>query len=86
MYVAVKFVITVEQSIGFYTDILEIFTDGQSLVGKNVENDSQKSAPQIGSFCGFMAHFLSFFVWDNFAALYVKKFLFPLPPKFDIIP
>ena len=57
------------------------------LLEKNFQNDGQKSAPQIGSFCGFMADFLSVFVWDNFAAfIYVKKFLFPLPPKFDIIP
>ena len=36
MYVAVKFLLAVEQSIGFYTDILERFKDGQSLVGKKL--------------------------------------------------
>ena len=34
MCVDVKFVITVEQPIEFYTEILKRFRDGQSLVGR----------------------------------------------------
>ena len=36
MLVATKFVITVEQPIGFHTEIMEKFKDGQSLVGRKL--------------------------------------------------
>ena len=36
MFVATKFVITVEQPIGFHTEIMEKFKDGQSLVGRKL--------------------------------------------------
>ena len=36
MDVTVKFIVTVEQPIGFYTEILKTFRDGQSLVGRRL--------------------------------------------------